>query len=80
MQIVTDHHWTEPVDPNRRFRGKTEGAEGACKFSGRIEVSTNWTPSELPGTKPPMKKLYIGFFILMLHRYQRTVFYGISRR
>jgi hypothetical protein len=42
--------------PNGGVRGRTERAEGDCNSIGRTTISTNCTPSELAGTKPPPKE------------------------
>jgi hypothetical protein len=34
----------------------TEGAEGVCNLIGKTTISTNHTPPELSGTKPPTKE------------------------
>jgi hypothetical protein len=49
--MLTD--WSEP---NGKIRAKTVGAEGICNLIGRTTISTNQTPPELPGTKPPTKE------------------------
>jgi hypothetical protein len=38
MQI---RYWTESRDPNRRVKGKAEGAEGDCNLIGRTILPTN---------------------------------------
>jgi hypothetical protein len=48
------NHLTEHGDPNEGVRGKTERAEEVCNSIGRT-ISSNQTPQELPGTKPPNK-------------------------
>jgi hypothetical protein len=56
MQILIASQWIEPEDPNRRVRGRKEGAEGDCNLLGGTTALTNQNPKELPGTKPPTKK------------------------
>jgi len=51
MRMLAANHWTEP---SGGVREKTEGAEGLCNTIGRTTISTNQTPQELPGTKPPI--------------------------
>jgi len=46
--------------PNEGIREKTEGAEGVCNPIGRTIISTNQTPPELPGTKPPTMSTHGG--------------------
>jgi len=53
MRMLGANHWTELVDSNGGVREKNEGAKGICNPVGRTAVSTNQTPPELPGTKPP---------------------------
>jgi len=53
MRMVAAIHCTEQRDPKGEVRKKTEGSEGVCNPIGRKTVSTNHTPSALPGTKPP---------------------------
>jgi len=50
IQMVAAKHWTEQEDPNGGVREKTEGV---CNTIGRTTISTNQTPPELTGTKPP---------------------------
>jgi hypothetical protein len=35
MQTLIANHWTELKDPNRRVRGRTEGAERDCNPVGK---------------------------------------------
>jgi hypothetical protein len=55
MQILTANHWTDPEDPNRRVRGKTEGAEGVCNPIGRAISTNQTTQNQLPGIKLPTR-------------------------
>ena len=49
--------YSQPLDrAPGSVRGKTKGAEGDCNIIGRTAISTNQTPSELPGTKSPTKE------------------------
>jgi len=52
MRMFAANHWTEQGDPNGGVIEKTEGAEGVCNTIGRMTISVNQTPPELPGTKP----------------------------
>jgi hypothetical protein len=45
MQISIANHCTEPRDPNRRARGKTEGAEWECNPIGRTMSNNETTQS-----------------------------------
>jgi hypothetical protein len=56
MWILSDNHWTEHWVANGGVRERTERAEGVCNPIGRKTSSTNQTPPEFPGTKPPMKE------------------------
>jgi hypothetical protein len=47
MQILTANLRTEPVDPNGRARGRTEGSEGDCNTTGRT-ISARSTASPTP--------------------------------
>jgi hypothetical protein len=38
MQIFPANHWTEPVNPYKRVRGRSEGAEGDCNPMGRTTI------------------------------------------
>jgi hypothetical protein len=55
VQILRFNHWTEPREPNRRARGRTEEAEGDFNTIGRI-ISGNQDPLDLPGNKQPTKE------------------------
>jgi hypothetical protein len=46
-------HRTEGEDPKGGVRLRTEGTEGVCNPRGRTTISTNKSPSKLPGSKPP---------------------------
>jgi hypothetical protein len=48
---LTANHWTEHRIPKGGVRERTEGPDEVCKPIGRTAISTNQTPSELPGTK-----------------------------
>jgi hypothetical protein len=48
-----------------------EKAEGVCSPIGRTTISTNQTPPELPGTKPPTKEYAWSDPWLPLHMLQR---------
>ena len=56
MQIVRANHLTEPRDPKGRVRGRTEGAKGDGNPIGRVTISTNLHPWELPEPEPPSKE------------------------
>jgi hypothetical protein len=51
MLLLTANHPPE----HRDSKGRTEGAEGDCNHIGRITISMNRMPPELPGTKAPAK-------------------------
>jgi len=53
IRMFAANRWTEQEDSNGGVREKTEGAEGICNTIGKTAISTNQTPRELPGTKPP---------------------------
>jgi hypothetical protein len=53
--ILTVNHQTEPLDPNGRARGRTEGAEGDCSPTGRT-ISTNWTTQSSQNLNYQLKK------------------------
>jgi hypothetical protein len=74
------NYWTEPRDSFGRARRRTEGAEGDCNPMRRTTISTNQTPSELPGTKPPTKEHTWAVPWLQIHMQQRTAFSGLSRK
>jgi hypothetical protein len=68
MWMLADSHWTKNGDPNGgRVREMTEGAEGVCNPIGRTK-STNQTPAEFPGTKPPTKEYIWRDPWLQLHK------------
>jgi len=56
MQIPRANHQTEHRDNNGEVRARTVGAEEVCNPIGRTTISTNQTPTKLPGTKPPTKE------------------------
>jgi hypothetical protein len=56
MQILTTNHWNEVGDPYERVRGRTEGAKGDGNPIGRVTISTNLHPWELPEPEPPSKE------------------------
>jgi hypothetical protein len=60
MQILTANHLTEPRDPNRRVRGRTEGTEGNYNIIGRKTVSTNQTPQSSQGLNHQPKCIHGG--------------------
>ena len=43
-KILTTNNETDPLDPNGRVRGKTEGAEGDYIPIRRTTISTNQIP------------------------------------
>lgn len=50
MRMVAANHWTEQGNPNGGVREKSEGAERVCNTIGRITISTNQSPPEVPRT------------------------------
>ena len=57
MQILTANHNTEPRDPNRRARGRTEGVEGDYNPIGRT-ISTYWATKSSQGLNHQPKSIY----------------------
>ena len=55
MQILTDNHWITIGEPYGIIRGRIEGAEGESNPIGRLIVSINLEPWDLPDTKPLAK-------------------------
>jgi hypothetical protein len=56
MWMHAAKYWTELGDPNEEVRARTEGAEGVYNPIGSTTVSTNQTPTRLPGTKALTKE------------------------
>ena len=54
--MLKTNRGTEHGVLNGGVREKTEEAKGVCNPIGRTTISTNQTPPELPGTKPPTKE------------------------
>jgi hypothetical protein len=44
LQILTASHCIDPMDPEGRVKGRSEGPEGDCNSIERTRVSTNQTP------------------------------------
>lgn len=49
-------HWTEELSSYGRFRGRTEGTEGADNLIGKSTITTHLGPWELPETKSTTKE------------------------
>jgi hypothetical protein len=60
MQILTANHWTEHRNPNGRFRGRTERAEGNCNPTGRATISSSQTPQNSQGLNHQPKSTHGG--------------------
>jgi hypothetical protein len=54
--MLSGNHWTEHRFPNGEARERNQETEGVCNPIRGTTISTNQTPLELPGTKPPTKE------------------------
>ena len=80
MQMLSANHWIEIRRQYGRVGERIEGAEGDGNTMGRITVSTNPDPSELPETNPKtMEHTWTGSFP-WAHMSKRTALYGLIRR
>jgi hypothetical protein len=58
--MLAANHWTKHRVHNGGVRETTEGPEEVCNTTGRITISNNQTPPELPTTKLPTKEYIHG--------------------
>ena len=78
MGMHAAKHRTEHRDLNGEVRARTEGDERVCNPIGSTTVSTNQTPQNLSGTKPPTTEYTLGDPRLQLDTSSRAWSYPAS--
>jgi hypothetical protein len=77
---LTVNHWTEHGVSKGGIRERTDGAEGVWNPVGRTTISTNQTPPEHPGNKPPTKECTRRDPWFWPHKWQKMALSDISGR